>query len=161
MYKVVRKPEVVKSLQTSEEKDVNRVERPCRNCENFIGVSIPHNVDAFGGVPLDFYYACRSGLFLLATTNKDDTCPINSFKLRENGAVKLTPESLSKNGFRKLSYEKDLANKLNPNHPRAKRYGEIVVHPGEDLLRFMYQIYDVWMKEKDENNEKRLEESAE
>lgn len=150
MYKVVKKKEVVKSLQTSEEKHVNVAERPCRSCENFIGVSIPHNVDIFNRFPLDCYYACRNGLFLLATTGNHNTCPINSFKYREKGEVELTPESLSKNGFKQLSYEKDLSNKLNPNHPCVKRYGEILVHPGEDLLRFMYQTYDVWVKEKDE-----------
>jgi hypothetical protein len=154
MYEAVKKREEAESLKTLEEKGVESVERPCRGCENLIGVSIQHDLDECGRVQSNYSYSCRNGLFLSATTKEDEGCPINSFKPRKNGEIGLTPEALSKNGFRKLSYKNDFAKKLNPNHPQAKRYGEIVVHPGEDLLRLMYQIYDIWVKEKDENSEK-------
>ncbi len=140
------------NLEVLGENIAKRVERPCRRCENLIGVSILYDVNACGRVPLNYHYSCKEGLILSATTNKNGGCPNQSFKPREKGEVELTPESLSKNGFRKLSFENDFAKKLNPNHPQAKRYGEIVVHPGEDLLRFMYQIYDCWVKKKDEDN---------
>lgn len=149
MYEAVKKREETESLQTLEEKSVEKVERPCRSCENLIGVSIQCDLNECSRVQLKYKYSCREGLFLSALTKEYSGCPINSFKPREKGEVGLTPESLSKSGFRKLSYEKDFAKKLDPNHPQAKRYGEIVVHPGEDLLREIYQIYDVWIK--DEN----------
>lgn len=154
MFKEVKRREEVESLQIFEEKSVERAERPCRGCENLIGVSIEHDVNECGKVQLKYNYSCRDGLFLSAVTREDGRCPINSFKPRENGEVELAPESLIKNGFRKLSYENDLAKKLDPNHPQAKRYGEIVVHPGEDLLKCIYQIYDVWVIKKDDKSEK-------
>nr|MDO8079172.1 hypothetical protein [Candidatus Freyarchaeota archaeon] len=154
MYKAVEKREEAESLETFEEKSAKRVERPCRGCKNLIGVSIQHDLNECGRVQLNYNYSCRGGLFLSAVSKEDGGCPINSFKPRESGEVGLTPESLSKNGFRKLNYENDFAKKLDPNHPQAKRYGEIVVHPGEDFLRLVYQIYDVWVNEKDENSGK-------
>ena len=151
MHKAVEKREEAESLENTEEKRSRRGERPCRNCENLIGVIIKHNLNDYGKVQ-EYSYSCREGLFLSALSGKDCGCPINLFKPRERGEVGLTPESLKENGFRKLSYEKDFANKLDPNHPLAKRYGEIMVHPGEDLLRLMYQIHDVWVSEKNEEN---------
>ncbi|WXG41933.1 MAG: hypothetical protein WED07_14400 [Candidatus Freyarchaeum deiterrae] len=154
MHETVRKREEAESIQNFEKKVVEGAERPCRGCENLIGVSIQHDTDEFGRAQLNYIYSCRGGLFLSAIIKEHGGCPINSFKPRVSGEVELAPESLSKNGFRKLSYENDLAKKLDPNHPRAKRYGEIVIHPGEDALKLIYQIYDVWVKQKEGNSEK-------
>jgi hypothetical protein len=151
MHKAVEEREEENS-ETFEERSTGRVERPCRSCENLIGVAILNDLNECGRVPLSYNYSCRGGLFLSAVSKEDGGCPINSFKPREDGEMELTPESLRENGFRKLSYEKDFAKKMDPNHPQAKRYGEIVVHPGEDFLRLIYQIYDVWVKKNDETN---------
>ncbi|MBS7250903.1 MAG: hypothetical protein KIH08_10015 [Candidatus Freyarchaeota archaeon] len=149
MYGVVRKPEVDRNSQDL----ANGFERPCRGCEKLVGISILYDVSVCGRVPLNYHYSCEEGSVLSAISKRDGGCPINSFKPSKGGEIELTPESLIKNGFRKLNYEKYIA-KLDPNHPEAKRYGEIIIHPGEGLLRFISQIYDVWIKAREINDEK-------
>ena len=149
MYEVLKKAQKEQTLATSGGKIVRRVERPCRSCENIVGVSVLYRVSIEGKVPVNYHYNCKDGLILSSTTKKDGGCPIKSFKPREDGEVLLTPESLRKHGFKKWSFKDDFAKKLNLNHPQAKRYGEIVIHPGEDLLRFLSQIYDIWLKERE------------
>lgn len=148
MYEILEKGQEEQILEIFKEKKVSRVERPCRGCENLAGVSILYRVGVDGRVPVNYHYNCKDGLVLSSTTKKDGGCPIKSFKPREDGEVELTPESLRKHGFKKWSLMDNFVKKLNPNHPQAKRYGEIVIHPGEDLLRFLSQIYDIWLREK-------------
>ncbi len=150
MYGVARKPEVDRTFQDL--KPVKLFERPCRRCEKLVGVSILYDVNVFGRVPLNYHYTCEEGRVLSATSKRDGGCPINSFQPSKGGEIELTPESLTKNGFTKLNYEKYIA-KLDPNHPQAKRYGEIIIHPGEELLKFISQIYDIWIKKGENNGE--------
>jgi len=151
-------------LSELEEQDVSTVfeksrekhniggESLCRMCKKLVGVYVLHEVTIHGRVPIECYYTCKEGRMFSSTYINGD-CPSNSFEPRPGGEkLEINSESLRKHGFRKLSYHA-LVKKLGPNHPQAKRYGEIIVHPAESFLKALDLLYDIWLKHEEDNGD--------